>query len=59
MINSDFHAGLAVGRIQAALLVEKMSVAGDGSKFAKAIRKLHTHEDLKLNEMIREGKIRA
>ena len=56
-INEDFYAGLMVGRIQAALIVEHMSKAGKNSHFAKKIRETATRDDLVLERMTKEGRI--
>lgn len=56
-LNTDFQAGVWVGMMRAALECENRSLGKTGSNFAYAIRMLAQHERMKVEAMMKEGKL--
>lgn len=56
-INEDFQAGVWAGMMRAALAVENHSLAKEGSTYAQIIKRLARHDQLKVEAMMKEGKL--
>ena len=56
-LNEDVQLGIIIGLTRAALAVEKISLAGEKSTYAQMIRALARHDDMKVETMMKEGKL--